>query len=59
MIESAKGEGTRGGLRYGSRANNINLLRFIAASMVLYFHMDILLGKSGYEIMGQGLGSIG
>ena len=58
MTEGEKGDQAQGGLKYGSRANNINLLRFIAASLVIYFHMDFLLGKSGYEIMGQGLGSI-
>ncbi len=43
---------------YGNRKNNINLLRFIAASLVIYYHMDFLLGKQGYVIMGQGLGAI-
>ena len=45
-------------VKYGSRANNINLLRFIAASVVIYYHMAILLGQPGYVIMGQGLGAI-
>ena len=44
--------------KYGSRANNINLVRFIAASVVIYYHMAILLGHSDYTVMGQGLGAI-
>lgn len=44
--------------QYGDRSNNIDLLRFIAASLVLYSHMGALLGKSGYTIMGQDLGYI-
>lgn len=58
MAENVIDIQARDGLGYGNRANNINLLRFIAAAAVLYFHMDFLLGKTGYEIMGQGLGSI-
>lgn len=45
-------------LIHGSKANNINLLRFIAASVVIYYHMDFLLGKPIYTIMGQGLGAL-
>ncbi len=44
--------------KYGSRANNINLLRFIAAALVIYYHMALLLGKSDYQILDHGLGAI-
>ena len=45
-------------LKYGNRENNINLLRFIAASMVIYYHMGILLGQPGITVMGVSIGSI-
>lgn len=40
------------------RDNNINFLRFIAASLVIWFHMASLLGVPEPYIMGQGLGPI-
>ncbi len=58
MSEYTAAERLQSGPKYGSRANNINLLRFIAASAVIYYHMDILLGNPGYMIMGEGLGGI-
>ena len=41
-----------------SRDNNINFLRFIAASLVIWFHMASLLAIPEPYIMGQGLGPI-
>ena len=41
-----------------SRDNNINFLRFIAASLVIWFHMASLLVIPEPYIMGQGLGPI-
>ena len=40
------------------RSNNANLLRFILASMVIYYHMGPLLGQPTVTIMGQGLGYV-
>lgn len=41
------------------KCNNINLLRFIAASAVVYDHMGVLLGQNeGHVIMGGSLGGI-
>lgn len=58
MIENAAVKQHQGAPKYGSRANNINLLRFIAASMVIYFHMGILLGQPEITVMGVGIGGI-
>lgn len=44
--------------KYRSRENNINLLRFIAASMVIYSHMAVLLGQEQPAVMDQSLGAI-
>ena len=41
-----------------SRDNNINFLRFIAASRVIWFHMASVLAIPEPYIMGQGLGPI-
>lgn len=41
-----------------SRDNNVNILRFIAASMVIYAHMATLLGLEKTSVMGQDLGYI-
>ena len=49
---------SRAGIAYGSRENNINLLRFIAASMVIYSHMFDLLGIEDPNVMGMSFGAI-
>lgn len=41
-----------------SRHNNINALRFIAASMVIYSHMNAILGFAEPAIMGYSMGAI-
>ena len=58
MTEIAEAKHLQGAPKYGSRANNINLLRFIAASMVIYYHMAVLLGQPSTSVFGQGLGII-
>jgi len=41
-----------------TRCNNINILRFIAACMVIYAHMATLLGLDTPTVMGQDFGGI-
>ena len=56
-ISSGQSNTSRPGT-YGSRKNNVNLLRFIAAAMVIYYHVGGGLGKSDSLIMGQEIGYI-
>ena len=58
MVDNSERARGRNDVKYGSRVNNINLLRFIAASMVIYYHMGILLGQPGVTVMGVSVGSI-
>lgn len=42
-----------------SRENNLNVIRFIAAIMVIYGHMYPIMGQYSYTIMNQAVSTIG
>ena len=42
-----------------SRNNNLNIIRFIAAVMVVYGHMFPLMGAWSYTIFNQAISTIG
>ena len=42
-----------------NRDNNLNIIRFIAAVMVIYGHMNPLLGLGGYSIFNQAISTVG
>lgn len=42
-----------------NRDNNLNIIRFIAAVMVIYGHMYPLLGIGGYSIFNQAISTVG
>lgn len=42
-----------------NRENNLNIIRFIAAIMVIYGHMYPLLGLGGYSIFNQAISTVG
>ncbi len=42
-----------------SRENNLNIIRFIAAVMVIYGHMYPIMGQYSYTIMNQAISTIG
>ena len=42
-----------------SRENNLNIIRFIAAIMVIYGHMYPIMGQCSYTIMNQAVSTIG
>lgn len=43
---------------YGSRENNVNILRFVAASTVIYYHMAVFLGYGEIMVLGRPLGYV-
>lgn len=42
----------------GTRVNNFNIIRFVAAAMVIYGHMAHIIGQSVHCIFGQAVSSI-